>query len=145
MNKTFDLLNQYLADLAILNTKLHNLHWNVTGKNFKPVHVYFEELYDDLFAKFDEVAERIKMLEGYPLARVADYLKVSKIDELDSVDITTGEAFKLVYTDYQYLAKLATDIRNYADENGDFGTVMLLEDHVSAYAKQLYFMRQSLK
>ena len=45
--------NQYLADLAVMTFKLHNLHWNVTGSQFVPVHEFTEALYDKLFEYFD--------------------------------------------------------------------------------------------
>ena len=145
MKKTIELMNQYLADLSVLNTKLHNLHWNVTGKSFKQVHEYLEGLYDDVFEKFDQVAERIKMLDAYPLASVHAYLNITKIEELDSQDITTEDAFKSVFNDYQYLKALAIDIRQAADHEDDFSTVALIEDHVADYDKNLYFIRQTLK
>ena len=145
MNKTQTLLNQYVADLQVMNTKLHNLHWNVTGKRFKVTHEYLEALYDDLFEKFDEVAERIKMLGGFPDASLKAYLDATEIEELPSEDVTSEKAFELVKTDYAYLKKLATDARNTADESGDFGTVGLLEDHVADYDKELYFITQTLK
>ncbi|PKK94891.1 MAG: DNA starvation/stationary phase protection protein [Tenericutes bacterium HGW-Tenericutes-5] len=145
MNKTVDLLNQYLSDLAVMNTRLHNLHWNVTGKAFKQVHVYLEELYDDVFEKYDEVAERIKMLQGYPKASNKEYLETSKIKELASKDISTEDAFKSVFNDYGYLKELAMEVRIIADSEDDFVTVAILEAHVAFYDKVLYFVRQTLK
>lgn len=145
MNKTVKLLNQYLADLNVLNTKLHNMHWNVTGRSFKQVHVFLEELYDDMFEKFDQAAERIKMMEAYPAASVKEYLELAKITELESKDISIEEAFKNVFADITYLKESAMEIRKVADEADDFGTVMILEDHVADYDKSLYFIRQSLK
>ena len=50
----------YLANLAVLNAKLHNLHWNVVGRAFIQVHEYTEGLYDELFEQFDAVAEAMK-------------------------------------------------------------------------------------
>lgn len=145
MNKTVKLLNQYVADLNVMNTKLHNLHWNVVGKSFKQVHVFLEELYEDLFEKFDEAAERIKMMENYPLASVKDYLALTRINELESKDVSIQDSFEIVLEDFNYLKSLAMDIRKVADEAGDFGTVMILEDHIASYDKVLYFIRQSLK
>ena len=34
----------YLANLAVWNAKLHNLHWNVVGRAFVQVHEYTEGL-----------------------------------------------------------------------------------------------------
>ena len=55
--KHLDLVQKYLANLAVLNVKWHNIHWNVVGKQFLRVHTYTEELYDQLFEDFDAVAE----------------------------------------------------------------------------------------
>ena len=40
----------YLANLAVWNAKLHNLHWNVVGPAFVQVHEFTESLYDEVFA-----------------------------------------------------------------------------------------------
>ena len=57
MNK----LNVYLSNLALWNVKLHNLHWNVTGRTFVQIHEFTEKLYDEVFEQFDAVAEIQKM------------------------------------------------------------------------------------
>ena len=36
--------NQYLANLAVVTFKLHNVHWNTVGTQFVRVHEYTEEL-----------------------------------------------------------------------------------------------------
>lgn len=33
-----DKLNIFLSNLAVINVKIHNLHWNVVGPNFFVVH-----------------------------------------------------------------------------------------------------------
>lgn len=145
MSKKVDLMNQYVADLAVLNIKFHNLHWNVVGERFVPVHVYLEEQYDALFAAFDEVAERLKMLGEYPLASLKAYLEVTKVSELPDGDYSIAQAFGVVKEEYEKLKVLSTDIRALADEEGDFVTVALMEDLVAAYDKQLWFIAQSMK
>ena len=50
-------INKYLANLAVEYFKLHNLHWNVVGINFKSTHEYLEVLYDGITKTLDEVAE----------------------------------------------------------------------------------------
>jgi hypothetical protein len=36
-------LNVYVANLAVLNVKFHNLHWNVVGPQFIPLHQFSEK------------------------------------------------------------------------------------------------------
>ena len=145
MSKKISLMNQYVADLAVLNIKFHNLHWNVVGERFVPVHVYLEEQYDALFEQFDEVAERLKMIGEYPLASMKSYLDATKVEELENKDYSIAEAFGVVKEEYTKLKALATEVRNLADDEGDFVTVALMEDMVAEYDKQLWFIAQSFK
>ena len=142
--KDYTKLNEYLSDLHVLNVKLHNLHWNVIGKRFVRLHEYTEELYDDLFEEFDEIAELIKMRGEAPLAKVADYLKNTSIQELDKDSYTCDEVLKYLEEDYTKLKKLATDIRNTADDEGDFEVVAIMEDHIAGYSKTLWFVKAML-
>lgn len=142
--KNYKKLNDYLSDLHILNVKLHNLHWNVVGKQFVQIHEFTEELYKDLFEKFDEIAEVIKMRNEKPLAKVEDYLKTSSVQELDKNKYDTTEVLEILRDDYTKLKDLATDIRNSADQEGDFEIVAIFEDHVAGYSKNLWFISSML-
>ena len=55
-------LNTYLANLAVINIKIHNLHWNIVGSQFVSVHEYLESEYDKAGERLDEVAELILSL-----------------------------------------------------------------------------------
>jgi len=80
--KNLQQVNQYLADLSVWNVKLHNLHFNVTGPQFKSIHEYLESIYDEAFEYFDAVAEHVKMQGQFPLVNSAEYAKLTKIEEL---------------------------------------------------------------
>ena len=61
-------LNKYLADVAVSYIKMHNLHWNIVGSQFKAVHEYLESIYDSYADVLDEVAEALRMNDELPLA-----------------------------------------------------------------------------
>ena len=52
-------LNALLCDLHVFYQNVRGFHWNVQGQNFFELHLKFEEFYNDLQVKIDEVAERI--------------------------------------------------------------------------------------
>lgn len=139
MNKQ-TLLNQYVADLHVFNAKLHQLHWNVVGLQFVSIHKYTEELYENVFEKFDEAAEILKIQGDVPLGRVSDYLKVSQIEELETANYSVDFVVKEVKKDLSYLKDLVSKIRASAAETDDFETVNVAEDHISYYSKQLWFL-----
>ncbi|MCK9444313.1 MAG: DNA starvation/stationary phase protection protein [Tissierellaceae bacterium] len=143
--KHFDLLQKYLSNLAVLNVKFHNVHWNVVGNQFVRVHTFTEELYDKLFEEFDEVAELLKMKEVYPLSTMAEYLEKSEIKEINAKDFGVKESLELVKEDLELMKALATEIRNTADEEGDFEAVAMFEDYVANYSKNIWFVKSMLK
>ena len=73
-------LNKYLANLGVEYIKLHNLHWNVVGINFKAIHEYLEGLYDGVSASLDSVAELLKMHDEVPAASLKEYLALSSLE-----------------------------------------------------------------
>ncbi|MFA7411658.1 MAG: DNA starvation/stationary phase protection protein [Tissierellaceae bacterium] len=143
--KHFDLLQKYLSNLAVLNVKFHNIHWSVVGNQFVRVHTFTEELYDKLFEEFDEVAELLKMKEVYPLSTMAEYLEKSDIEEIKARDFSVKESLELVKKDLELMKALAVDIRNTADEEGDFEAVAMFEDYVANYSKNIWFLRSMIK
>ncbi len=138
-------LDVYLANLAVNFVKLHNLHWNVVGKTFKQVHEYLEEMYDEVFEKYDEFAEYQKMVGDYPRASMKEYLEIATIKEIESKDYNVAETYDIVLSDLNLMRDLATEIRHEADEKGEFNLVAMMEDEVASYNKKIWFVESMLK
>lgn len=145
MEKRIELLNNFVADLAVMNVKLHNLHWNVTGIHFIAIHKYTEDLYDDLFEKYDEVAEHVRMLGEYPLASMKQYLEHTGIKEIETHQIDDTKVITTLIDDLTYLREKITEIRNTADEANQFTTVALFEDYAGDFDKQLWILKAMAK
>lgn len=138
-------LNVYLSNIFVFNQKLHNLHWNVEGLQFKPVHEYLEEIYDGQFEKLDEVAEYIRMEGERPLALISDYLETATIKEVPADrGYPVKEALDILLADLKAIREQAAEIRNEADEENKFVLVSFLEDHVAEYDKAIWFVSSAL-
>ena len=59
-----DLLSDLLANYSVFYQNTRGYHWNIVGDKFFELHLKFEELYNNLFVKIDDIAERILTL-GY--------------------------------------------------------------------------------
>lgn len=143
--KHFDLLQKYLSNLAVLNIKLHNIHWNVVGNQFVMVHEFTEGIYNKLFAQLDEVAELLKMKGVMPLSTMAEYLENTSIEEVKAKDFAIRESLEIVKKDLEAMKELAISIRNEADGAGDFETVAKFEDYIADYSKNIWFLDAMLK
>lgn len=59
-----EVLSARLADGIALQLALKQAHWNVRGANFIAIHELFDEIYERIEGHIDDMAERIKMLDG---------------------------------------------------------------------------------
>lgn len=137
-------MDGYLADTAVMYIKLHNLHWNVYGLQFKSVHEYLETLYDGITENMDAIAEVLRMYGEYPVASMADFLKISKIKELPSEKVEVKEALKITLDDLKLLDQEAKEIRLVADEEDAFDIVAMMEDHCAVFQKAIWFISSML-
>lgn len=143
--KHYELLQNYLSNLAVINVKLHNIHWNVVGHQFLMIHNLTEEIYDQFFEDYDAVAELLKMKGVMPLSSMKDYLAKASIEDLSAQEFSKKEALETLKGDLDILRNQATEIRNLADEEGDFETVGMFEEYVAFLSKNLWFVASMLK
>src|SRR6056297_4241875 len=80
-----DALNQCVAETAVTTMLAQNFHWNVTGMAFGPLHDLFQQIYEDHFVGQDDLAERVKALQGHAEGMLGGMLKRSKVSEVDGV------------------------------------------------------------
>ena len=137
-------VNAYIANIGVGYIKLHNLHWNVVGSQFKAVHEYLESLYDSFADVLDEAAEILKMCGEQPVASLKGYLAIATIKELADEKVDQKKALELTLADLELLRDQALEIRKAADAHDCFGVANLMEDHVTNYAKQIWFLRSML-
>lgn len=137
-------LNQYLADTGVMYIKLHNLHWNVSGLQFKAVHEYLEELYDGITENMDEIAEVLRMHGEYPVASMADFLEIASIKELSPEKVEVKKALSVALADLKTLDAEAKAIRAAADEEDLFDVVAMMEDQCGEFQKTIWFIESML-
>lgn len=138
-------VNKEIANLGVAYIKFHNLHWNVIGGQFKPVHEYLEVLYDSISDSLDEVAELLKINGEYPVASLKEFLDLSQIEELDSKDVHFQNALEIALSDLLIISKQAKVIRELAIEDDLFGLVDSMEGIISNIDKEAWFVRSMLK
>lgn len=138
-------LNKYLANLSVEYVKLHNLHWNVIGINFKAVHEYLESLYDGISSSFDLIAELLKMNCETPAASLKEYLSLTDIEELSSKDYKVNDVLNIALKDFEKIKKSAEDIRLSANNEDDYDVVNIFEDELENLNKTIWFIKSMLK
>lgn len=132
-----DKLNELLANYSIFYQNTRGSHWNIKGEKFFELHLKFEELYNDLLLKIDEVAERILTLGHAPNHKYSDYKKVSKI--VESNQVSDGlKAVGDILNSFQTVISLQREILTLSADAGDEGTNALMSDYIRAQEKLVW-------
>lgn len=138
-NQLAEKLNELLANYQIFYMNARGYHWNVKGSNFFELHTKFEEIYTDLLAKVDEVAERILTLGHQPLHAYSDYAKVSRIQEATNVH-DGAECIRGLVQGYQALLELQREINAMAADADDEGTASQMSDYIREQEKTVWML-----
>lgn len=137
-------LNNLLADYSIFYQNSRGYHWNIQGDKFFELHVKFEELYNDLFEKIDEIAERILTLGFTPNHSYKDYSGLADITE--SEDVKNGyNAVGEILISFKTLIRKQRYILELSDEIGDEGTNALMSDYIREQEKTVWMYSSFLK
>jgi len=132
-----DKLNNLLANYSVFYQNTRGFHWNIKGDSFFVLHEKFEELYDDLKIKIDEVAERVLTLGYTPNHQYSKYVDVSDISE--SGKVTDGkEAVNHILEAFKVTIKIQREILKLSDDAGDEGTNALMSDYISEQEKLVW-------
>ena len=137
-------LNQYVADLTVMYTKLHNVHWYVEGRQFHAMHELFEMYYDKVTEDLDVVAERMLQLEFKPVATLKGALEIAKIEERGEEFGKDLDFVEIVRKDFEYLLGLTLEVKEEADKAGDDPTVDIMNEFTAYYQKQLWMIKATL-
>ncbi len=130
-------LNELLANYSVFYQNVRGYHWNVKGEKFFELHTKFEELYNDLFVKIDDIAERILTLGYTPEYRFSKYLKIAQIKE--SKKTCDGiKNVKEILEAFQVLIKLQRKILDISGDIGDEGTNALMSDYIREQEKLVW-------
>lgn len=130
-------LNDLLANYQVYYTNIRGFHWNIKGEKFFELHVKFEELYDDLALKIDELAERILTLGFEPEYRFSKYINVSEIKEATQTIDGVKNVAELVNGLEILIAKQRLILEE-SDEANDEGTNALMSDYIREQEKLVW-------
>lgn len=141
-NELIEKLNKYLQALTVAQRNIHILHWNVIGREFRSAHLEFKDIYEDLFAKIDEVAELIRIHDGVPSASLSECIDGSPIEEISSAQTyKVLNALKMALEDVGDVIDVCNEVAVYANENSIIDVSDALGAHSSSLGVKKYFLQ----
>ena len=137
------LLHALLASDYVLAIKARNFHWNVKSDKFQMYHELFGMIYDNLNGQADEIAERMRQLDGVPDGSLKGFLEHSFLKESPKPASAEGMVRALVADSDKMVSEMRLAIPK-AEQNKDFGTMDLITKWMETHEKHLYFLRSHL-
>ena len=139
-----DELKKVHADAFTFYLKAHFYHWNVEGSDFPQYHDFLQNLYQEVFASVDTLAELIRTLDSYAPGTLTRLKELTTIEETDDVPDAKTMMSRLLQENNILRASLLTAYTT-ADTTGEVGISNFLQDRIQAHEKHAWMLRSILK
>lgn len=130
-------LNDLLANYSVFYQNTRGYHWNIKGDKFFELHQKFQDLYNDLLVKIDDIAERILTLGHTPDHRYTGYVQITEIGE--SPQVADGyKAVEEILNAFRVLLTKQRQVLGLASQINDEGTTALMSDYIGQQEKSVW-------
>jgi starvation-inducible DNA-binding protein len=133
-------LKHLLADSYTLYLQTHNFHWNVTGPQFRELHLMFEEHYTELAVAVDDIAERIRTLGIAAPGTYKAFAELSSVKEKEGVP-NAKEMVEILTHGHEQVVKTCRDVLKKAQDADDESTAALVGDRMRVHEKTAWMLR----
>lgn len=139
-NQIAEGLKRLLADSYTLYLQTHNFHWNVTGPQFRELHLMFEEHYTELAVAVDDIAERIRTLDVIAPGTYKALAALSSISEVDHIP-SGMEMVEILTKGHEQVVKTCRDALKLAQDANDESSAALVSDRMRIHEKTAWMLR----
>lgn len=141
-----ELLNHDLADIHLLIIKTKKHHWDVVGPEFRSLHLLWDEQYATLATAEDEIAERVRMLGGYPVGTAAGFLHQGTLKEHPGDVPDAYEMVARLQEDHeQVIRTLRLQIDQCDEKYNDQGTADFLTALMQSHEMMAWMLRSFIE
>lgn len=136
-------LKHLLADSYTLYLQTHNFHWNVTGPQFRELHLMFEEHYTELATAVDDIAERIRTLGFFAPGTYTQFAKLSAIEEVEGIP-SAIDMIKTLLDSHEIVVRTCRNAIKAAQAADDESSAALIGDRMRVHEKTAWMLRAML-
>lgn len=133
-------LNKLLADSYTLYLQTHNFHWNVTGNQFRELHLMFEEHYTELAVAVDDIAERIRSLGMVAPGTYKAFAKLTSITEVETIP-EASDMVKILNESHETVVRTCREALKVAQDADDESSAGLISDRMRIHEKTAWMLR----
>ncbi len=137
------ILNRVLSNASLLVIKTKKAHWDVMGPQFYSLHKLWDEQYETLSERTDQIAERIRFLGGFPIGTATGWLEHAVVHENPGRIEAATDAVRELMEDHELVARVLR--KNIEELEGkDVGTADFLTQLLQDHEKMSWMLRSFL-
>lgn len=136
------ILNNTLANEAVLAVKTRSAYWNVSGAGFLELKILFDSQYEQLNKITDEIAERVRILGGIAIGSLQEFIKNTRMEEQAGV---VPDILHLLADHETTIRFLREDAKKSSYEYEDYGTSNLLVNVMCMHEKMAWMLRSYIE
>ncbi len=138
-----DGLARLLADSYTLYLKTHGYHWNVTGPQFRSLHLMFEEQYLELATAVDEIAERIRALGPLAPGSFREMAILASVSDGEGAPDAMETIRRLIDAN-EVVVRTARAVVGLAENAQDAASLDLATRRIAIHEKALWMLRATV-
>jgi starvation-inducible DNA-binding protein len=140
------MLNLLLADESVLYATTRDYHWNVTGPEFRSLHLQFEEHYTQIAEWIDRIAERARAIGVGARGNWADLTKAARLSADPGIGLSAERMIaELLALHEDLVVQLRADSAACAMRFKDAGTADFLTGLMEGHEKAAWMLRAQLE
>jgi starvation-inducible DNA-binding protein len=133
-----------LANAYALQLKAQNYHWNVEGPDFKQYHDLLGDIYTEIYASVDVLAEQIRALGVYAPGSFTRFSQLSSIaDEMNVPDALT--MLVRLRNDIEVCRNQLTPLVELSEQTKTYGLSDVIAGRIDALNKHLWMLNATTK
>lgn len=144
MNELITQLRKVLASNFALYLKTHMFHWNVEGPNFSEYHEFWSDVYEDLFAQSDILAEFIRQANEYAPGSLTAYSEISDVKDEEGFP-KAEQMFQQFMVDNATMIRLFDELYKAAEAAEQFQISDYAAQRLGQHRKHAWMIRSYLK
>jgi starvation-inducible DNA-binding protein len=133
-------IKHLLADTYTLYLQTHNFHWNVTGNQFRELHLMFEEQYNELAIAVDDIAERIRTLGVAAPGTYKLFAELSSIQEVEGIP-EAKQMVEILNHSHETVVRTCRKALKIAQNADDESSAALISDRMRIHEKTAWMLR----
>jgi starvation-inducible DNA-binding protein len=138
-------LNLLLADMFALYLKTNNVHWHMSGPQFRDCHLLMNEQADQIFATTDSIAERVCNIGGTTMRSVCHIARLPLVLDNDTDYVQPLDLLGELRGDNKQIAQRLRETHGLCDEHEDGTSASLIDTWIDEAVGRAWFLFETAR